>query len=809
MHQPDTWLLDLRYGVRSLRRSPFISCAIVLMLSLGIGVNTAAFTLLNGLLFRARVEKDPQSFIELVPEYSNTTEPHGPSKTSVEDYRAYLARARSVTGLAAWERAEANLNDDPKQSDQLLVTCSFFSVYGLEHAKLGRLFLPEECSTPGAAPVAVISEEMWQLKFDKDPRILGQVITLNRHPFTVVGVVPARFPGRLQSGVWLPWTMQALFDREDLFRKSEMPWLTVQGRLNAGFSRSAAQAELGVIANQQDKLHPGRKTTLTVTNGSLIANPRLRSVVIWMVLFWWTCVTLVLLMACTNVATLLLSRAAGRRQEIAIRLSLGAGRGRLLRMLLAENVILATAAGVISAYLAKRVPDIIRLWWTDVGYFPLKPDLLVFAYLGAIVLLTAFVAGMAPAKQSLKVDLVRALKSESFLGSGSPRWGARSFLITAQIAMSLFLMTAAALIIRTDYNLFTADAGMETRQLLVIPLNAEAPRYTNDTVWSFYRTVEQRVRALPSVQSTCYTTSVPFMGVESTKVWLPGEAKGTGRRASIASVSPDFFQTVRIPIMLGRAFQAADVMDPRAASLAIVSETFARTFWPGANPLGKRIEADQNSQFEVVGIARDTKLEAFNSVEGPHFYLLQHPGAAGGDLMLRFHGDAGSILRGVDKAVRELDRDSIGVPRILRSMIVEEATEFLLLVEIFLLLGGLAILLAVVGIFGVTAFDVTRRTRELGIRVALGATKADIFRFILASGARPIVAGLSIGLLLTLAASVGVDRMFNHVFDGLGVRDPIIYAAVSLLLVLTALAAMFGPALRAAKSDPMRALRHE
>jgi len=780
------------------------------MLSLGIGVNTAAFTLLNGMLFRARVEKDPQSFIELVPEYLNTTEPNGPMKTSVEDYRAYLARARSVTDLAAWETAGANLNDDPKQSYHLLVTCTFFSLYGLDRAKLGRLFLPEECSTPGAAPVAVISEEMWQLKFDRDPHILGRVITLNRHPFTVVGVVPARFPGRLQSGVWLPWTMQPLIDGEDLFRKSDVPWLTVQGRLHAGFSRSAAQAELGVIANQQDKLHPGRKTTLTVTNGSLIANPRLRSVVIWLVLFWWICVTLVLLMACTNVATLLLSRAVGRRQEIAIRLSLGAGRGRLLRMLLVENVILATAAGLISAYLAERVPDIIRLWFGDAEYLPMKPDLLVFAYLGAIVLLTAFVAGIAPATQSLKVDLARALKGqESVLGSGSPRWGARSVLITAQIAMSLFLTTAAALLIRADYNLFTADAGMETRQLLVIPLNVGAPRYTNDTAWSFYRTIEQRVQALPGVQSTCYTTSIPFMGVESTKVRLPGEAKETGRRASVASVSPDFFRIIRIPIVRGRAFQEADVMDSRAASLAIVSETFARTFWPGANPLGKRIELDQNSQFEVVGLARDTKLEGFSSIEGPHFYLLQHPGAARGDLMLRFHGDAGSMLRGVNNAVRELDRDAIGVPRVLRSIIVETATQFLELVEVFLLLGGLAILLAVVGIFGVTAFDVNRRTRELGIRVALGATKADIFRFILASGARPIVAGLSIGLLLTLAASVGVDRMFNHAFEGLGVRDPIIYAAVSLLLVMTAVAAMFGPALRAAKSDPLPALRHE
>jgi len=549
-----------------------------------------------------------------------------------------------------------------------------------------------------------------------------------------------------------------------------------------------------------------------LTNGSFAQNPAQRWNAFWIVLLWMGTVTLVLLMVCTNVTTLLLSRAAARRQEIAIRLSLGAGRTRLVRMLLTESLILAAVAGSISAYLAYWVPGVITRLIPDAPNYPMKPDLTVFAYLAGVTLLAAAFAGIAPVTESWKLDLSSSLKGhETVFGSGTRMWRMRDLLVAAQVALSAVLLVVTGLVARVQYSLSSTEPGFETTQVLLVPLRVRVPPYTPDSAWSFYRHLEQRVRALPGVQSVAYADRAPFWGDDegpdaTEEVRLPGQASGSGPRAAWNVVSADYFDTLRIPIMRGRPFRRSDTIAEKAAPVAIVSEALARTLWPHDDPVGKVIEQGPSEKLEVIGVARDTRSESYGAAaDGPVVYRLQDPHSFGGPLLVRFQGDAVAIQRAFANTIRDLDRESIGVPRTLRSIVDDMVSRFWILIQLVLILGILAVLLAVVGIYGVVAFAVSRRTRELGIRMALGATRRDIIRFVLTSGMRPVFGGLLAGLGLSLGGSL----VLSKVLFGVHTWDPSVYVVVSMLLVTSALAAMCGPALRAAHADPMHALRHD
>ena len=814
MHLTDNLLQDVRFAFRLIQRSPLLSSAVVLTLALGIGLDTAVFTAVNGMILRARVEKDPDTFVQLVHQYSGKfEEPWGHTfSATIDNYRAYQAHTHSLDKLAVWTSVHATMGDSASADLDLLVSCNFFSLYGLERPKIGRLFRDDECSTPGSAPVVVISEEMWRRRFAADPQVIGKVIFLNRRPFTVVGVTPAHFSGLLKSGLWIPWTMQPFFGGDDLYRHSNVPWLVVEGRLKPGYSKSAAQAELNVIATQQDRLQPGRKTTVLLTNGSFAQNPAERWNTFWIVLLWLGTVTLVLLMVCTNVTTLLLSRAAARRQEIAIRLSLGAGRIRLVRMLLTESLILATAAGLISAYLAYYVPGVVASLIPDAPNYPVRPDLTVFAYLAGVTLLAAAFSGIAPVTESWKLDLSSSLKGhESLHGSGTRKWRFRDLLVAAQVALSTVLLVVTGLVARVQYSMSSTEPGFETRQVLLVPLSVRVPPYTPDSAWSFYRNLEQRVRALPGVQSAAYSDHAPFWGDDegpdaAEEVRLPGQARGSGRRAALNTVSTGYFDTLRIRIMRGRPFRPSDITAEKAAPVAIVSEALARTLWPHDDPVGKVIEQGPREKLQVVGVARDTRSASYGAAaDGPVVYRLQDPRSFGGPLLVRFQGDAAAIQRAFANTVRDLDRQAIGVPRTLRSMVDDMVSRFWVLIQLVLILGILAVFLAVLGIYGVVTFAVSRRTRELGIRMALGATRRDIVRLVFTSAMRPVLEGLLAGLLLSLGGSLVLSR----VLFGARSWDPVVYLTVSVVLAASALAAMCGPVLRAAGSEPMQALRQD
>ena len=796
---------DLRYALRGIIRAPFLSFAVLLALVAGVGLNAAVFALIDTSWLRSPVEKDPPSFVQAIPSYSGWFAAENQFHAfTVKDYEAIRDRTKSLREVAAFSGAGSRkLDSDSEDVGLGLVTCNFLDVYGWRLVK-GRRFLPQECSTPGAEPFAAISEALWRNRYGSDPAIVGKIIHINQQPYTVVGVISFRSQVWMKGDLWLPYTMQPQFYRGyDAFKQHpDYPWLNVVGRLKAGYSQADAQAELKLIQSQQDSLVPGRKTTLQVTNGSLFQNPQYRALGFVVLPLVMGPMVLVLLVACTNVTMLLLSRAAARRSEIAIRLTLGAARSQLLRMLTTEGMIIAVTAGAISAYLALRLPGV---FWAFLlhrnDYQPLGPDWKVFAYLAGVTLLAGCIAGITPARISLKIDLLASLKGQE--RAVTTRSRTLNILIVAQMAMSFVLVAAGVLFVRLQRCMTSMDPGFETRQVLSAQLAVPMPPYTEETAATFRRTVRERVRELPGVQSASYTNVVPFSGGVN-EIRLPGEPEGQ-RPVVVQYVSTDFFSTLGITIIRGRAFQDSDATASGDGTGAIVSQAFATAFWNQQDPLGKVVSLPDNTQLLVVGVARDLQSTDFDVTDGPRLYLPQSLQAPLGSLMVRFDGDTQSLGQAIAHTIRDLDSTLLVSPRTLRSMMEDEAERIRPLTEVIFLMALLTLLLAVSGVYGTVAFSMAQRTREIGIRTALGATRSVILRSVLVSGARQTAIGLLVGLLLALPAAF----TFRLLLRSSSVLDWGTYAIAALVLVAAALSAYYIPARRAMRVDPIVALRYE
>lgn len=798
---------DLRYALRGITRAPFLSFAVLLALVAGVGLNAAVFTLIDTSWLRAPVEKDPGSFVRLIPSYSGSFSLDNPFPTfSLNDYEAFRTRARSLRQVAGYNRIlRVTIDDDQARHSVELVTYNFFSVYGWESFVKGRLFLPEECAAPGSAPVAVITEALWQNQYASDPNIIGRLIHINHHPYTVVGVLNVRVPTWMRADVWVPYTMQAEFwGGYDAFKHPDDPIVFVAGRLSPGYSPADAQAELRAIENQQDRLVPGRRTTLEVTNGSEIQDPNARPLGLAIIPLVMGPMMLILLVACTNVTMLLLSRAAERRGEIAIRVALGAGRSRLLRMLATEGVVIAAAAGAGGVYLAHTLPGVLwRFIIRENGYRDLGPDWKVFVYLTGVTIVAACIAGLVPARGAVKVDLLTSLKGqESTITSSSKR---RNALVIAQMAMSFVLVAAGVMFARIQHSITAADPGFERRQVFVVPLNVSAPAYTPESAADFYRLVRERVSELPGVRSTSYTDTPPFFEPPAAEIRLPGEAKGQGRQAVVEQVSTDFFSTMGIHILHGRAFQGSDAASKSTSAVAIVSLTFAANFWNGQDPLGKVIVLPDNSQVRVVGVAHDVGSSNFDNPNEARLYLPQSPQAFAGQLLVRFDGDSRSLAPVITRTIRDLDKAQRVSPRTLYSLREEHAAQIRPLTDVILLLALVTVLLAVTGVYGTVVFSINQRTREIGIRTALGASRSHLLRSVLGQGFRQIVIGLAGGLLLALPAAF----VFWHLVRSPRVFDWQTYAIAALVLTFVSLCAYYIPARRAMRVDPIVALRYE
>ncbi|HKQ80160.1 MAG TPA: ADOP family duplicated permease [Blastocatellia bacterium] len=810
----DEMFQDLHFALRSLRNHMLLSVVVVATLTLGIGFSAGVFAYYNAELLRARVDRDHGSFARIYSAY--TEDPSRPGRldeTTLEDYLTFRDGAKSLGNLAAYARFDAPLDkDDPREARTLLTTCNFFSLYDPGKPLLGRLLQPEDCAA--ANPVVVLSERLWRYRFAADPQIVGKVTHFNGQPVTVVGVTP-NFAGMVNGArAWFPYTLETyLKGGDNLLRPGEAAWLNVAGRLNPGFSRQDATAELRLLASQKDRLHPGRLTTVVVTDGSQIQAPGESAAMLVFAVLLGMLFFLVLIV-CVNVTTLLLARASARRQEIAVRLALGAGKIRLIRTLLTETFLLASLAGLLSLYLTWRIPGILNRWLTNQSEgggvdYSLAPDWRVFGYLTMVTVFAGTMAGLAPALQSLKVNLSEMLKGRQIApggGRGSRLYG---LLIGAQVALSFFLLCGAVFCVSAYQKAVAFEPGFETRRVLWTGLFVKSSGAQERNWDAFHRTLKERLEALPGAQSVAHSNRPPFMYAWTTRVQAPGQAM---RQVAINWVSPNYFSTLGIPIVSGRAIRESDPPCENSGGKfgcsVVVSQQLAREVWPGENPLGQTLQSPEGNSFLVVGVVRDVSSTRLGGLDDPMIYQpLNLNGIIPPHPLVRFSGDGPALARAITTISREMAPELTIEAKTIESMREGLMESLERQTRLFVFLGALAVILVVIGIYGVVAFAVSQRAKEMGIRIALGAQTKDIYRAVLIANVRPVAVGLLIGLALTVAAFSALAPLIRDELN-MNPLDPITYAITIVLLAAAALGAMLNPSRRATKVDPLTALRH-
>ncbi|HEX4948275.1 MAG TPA: ABC transporter permease [Blastocatellia bacterium] len=825
----DEMMQDLRFGVRMLRKHKGFTLVSVLTLALGIGANTAIFSLTNALLFRSLPVPQPEQLVTV-----NRGEGISLGPLSYPDFVALRARNEVLSGLAASYSTELSFGNGSRSEVVRgeLVSSDYFDVLRLPPA-LGRGFLPEEERTLGAHPVVVLSHGFWQSRFNSNPNIINQTITLNRQKYTVVGVAPAEFNGMTEmfpTDLWLPVTMlpqvspgfQASFSNrfEQIF--------AAIGRLKPGVSVVQAQAALETINRQLDLAEPpstarqrnvDRSLKLEQPQGIGIPSMRRRAQIAATLLF--VVVSIVLLIACANVANLLLTRATARRKEIAVRLALGASRFRLVRQMLTESVLLGVLGAGVGLLLA---------WWINRALMALKPplpgavgfsldlqlDAPVLGFTLLLALLVSVLFGLVPALAASRPDVVRALKDET--GTATQRgqrgrFNLRNALVVAQLAVSLVLLIAAGLFIRSLQQMQKVDPGFQTENRLALSFNLEPEGYNEARGREFARQLLERVRALPGVQAATMANYLPlgFM-LLTEEVTIDGRATPPDARSlNIAAqrIGLDYFRTLGTPLVRGRDFTPQD--SANAPAVAIINETMARRFFPNEDPIGKRLrfgDTASNAQpCEIVGIVKDTLIRLDDQTLRAITYrpLAQQPSQRV-TLVVHTAGNPNALFAAVRQAVQALD-ENLPVQEIktLDEFIAFSFWPMRMGAGLVGAFGVLGLLLASVGLYGVMSYAVAARTREIGVRMALGAERRDVLRLIVGQGLTLALLGTGAGLVLAVAGT----RVLQKFLFGIDATDPLTFLGVASLLTLVALLACWLPARRATKVDPLVALRHE
>ena len=807
---------DLLFALRSIRKNALLSVVVVVTLTLGIGLNAGVFSVINAVAFRPRIDRDPESFLHIFPVYTQNGAPRGMGQITLPDFTALQRSTRTLRHLTAWGEVRVPYSpDDPGELRGLLIACNFFSVYSIAHhigdrPLLGRLMTADDCRE--SRPVILISEAVWRNRLGADPQIVGKTFHFNQQPLTVIGVLPIPYAGCVNGAqVWMPFTVQPYLKvgNDQLRADPPQQWLFLAGRLAQGFTRRDAAAELQTIAAQQDVLYTGRRTSISVSDGSWLGHPQMRTSGMWSIPLIVGALSCVALIACANVATLLLARATARQREVAIRLALGAGRWRLVRMLLCEILLLASIAGLSSLYLTYRIPMLIGNLRGPQTELRLDPDWRVFLYLSAVTMLAGILAGLAPALESLRVQLVDSMKGRHALstsGSGGGR-GVRRLLVGTQVALSLVLLVGAAVMARGADRLITAQANAGVEQVVLARLSVPRQPNTQRVTLSSHRAIESRVLAVPGVTSVAWTASQSFFGERRMELELPGRLViHTASRA----VSHGYFKTMQVPIVRGRQFEDSDSIVSLATTPVIVTESFARQVWPGEDPLGKVLRLDRsNLSVEVVGVAKSTTMDRWGEDKGPLIYSPWRPDQMLHLLVVRSAGDPELLPKALVGAVKLELPTAVVEAKSIPSWLSELTLPLRQIASMIAILGGTALVLTIMGIYGVAAFAVSRRIKEIGIRIAIGARSGDILASVIVGELKPILIGLVAGLLLALPASVALQRTMERAPFTIDTRDPIAYAIVFGILIAVALLAMLGPARRAAGTDPLVALREE
>ncbi|MBA3441913.1 MAG: ABC transporter permease [Pyrinomonadaceae bacterium] len=791
---------DLHYGARMLLKSPGFTFVAVLALALGIGANTAIFSVVNAVLLKPLPFNNPQRIVavwDVNVQKNNSQSPVAPAK--FVDLRE---QSRSFEQVAAIYAQDLNLTDtdEPESLSASLVTSGFFEALGASPA-FGRAFTPEE-DTYGSQRAVILSHSLWQRRFGADRNIVGRQVGLSKESYTVVGVMPAGFEYPAETDVWV-----AAAFAPDLYQDRGSRFLRVVARLKPGVTQAQAQAEVETIAQRIAQENPRTDANWSVgvvqLHEQTVGKARTG---LWIV---FGAVGLVLLIACVNVANLLLARADARQKETAIRTALGASRRRLVQQFLVESILLALISGGLGWLLA--------LWGTDLlvavsaGKIPrvqeIKPDLYVACFTLGVSVLTGMLFGLAPALRATQANLNDTLKEGGTRVSGSLRRNrVRSLLVVSEVAVALVLLIGAGLLIQSLVRLYQVDPGFKAENVLTMKLSLPWSRVQESA--AFYQKVLQKIETLPGVQSA---GAINFLPLNTSSSLLPFEIEGRplapGEKllTEFRSVSPNYFATLGIPIKGGRHFTDQD--DDKAPRVVIINEAFARRFFRMENPVGKRLKGSYGNSTEIVGVVGSIRHTGPDRDPNPEMYssYLQSPWPAMG-FVIRTATAPSSMSKAVRQAVLEVDQaqavfDIKTMDERLDESVAQRRFNMLLL-SIF---AAVALLLAGLGIYGVMAYTVTERTHEIGIRMALGAQTSDVLRLVVRQGMMLALIGVAIGLI----AAFALTRVMASLLYGVSATDPMTYVGVALLLTSVAMLACYIPARRATKVDPIVALRYE
>jgi putative ABC transport system permease protein len=799
---------DLRYAFRQLAKSPGFAAVAILTLALGIGANTAIFSVTNAVLFRALPYRDPGRLVAI----NKVSSDFGLGGLTAGAFLDFREQNSSFEQLAAYDETELTLTGggDAERIIASEVSSALFPLLGV-NPSLGRTFTPDE-EKMGRDQVVVVSDAFWKRRTGGDPNFVGKTITLEDKVYTVVGIMPAgfQFPGKFE--IWKPLAL----DPEEERHGKQFRLIQMIGRLKPGVLQSTAEAELNTIFTHRPSEEPGAPASnarieLRPLHEQLVKDVRLA---IYVVL---GAVSFVLLIACANVANLMLARAAVRRKEIAIRSALGAGRGRIIKQLLRESVLLALIGGAFGLLLA--------VWGVDLLVASIPPDVAgsfygmadiginrtVLLFTLAISVATGILFGLAPAFSSAKLDLNDALKETA--KTATTRSSLRAAFVVSQLALTLVLLIGAGLMTRSFVRLMNVKLGFNPKNVMTMRIELPRSRYkTGEERKQFFSQLFERVKTIRSVDSVGAISQLPLSGYSMMGRFpiegQPPPEQGKGKPIPLGIITPDYFRAMQIPLVDGRFFDARDAK--AMPDVAIVNEAMVKKFWPGANPIGKKLGAlcDEGAMCRtVVGVVGDIRHEGVAHEAQPEIYVPhQQVSLPNLSLVLRTSGNPYAVVSAVRNEVRALDKDQpVALVQTLEDHISQSVLQPRLLTMLLSTFAGLALVLAAVGVYAMMSYSVSQRRGEIGIRIALGAMKTDILRLIVGHAFALVAISLAIGVAVALAAT----RLLRSMLYEVGIWDPMTFAAIIVLLSLVAVFAAWLPARRAAKINPMVALRAE
>jgi len=822
-----TILQDARYAVRTFLKTPAFTIIALLSIALGIAANTSIFTMVNAILFKPMPVAHPEQLVAL---YTKEPNSQYPGQFSYPDYRDYRDHNEVFTEIFAHYGTPVSMNNSNDKGELIwgeLVSGNYFT--GLDIVPTaGRMLNPDDDRAEGAHPVTVLSETFWRARFASDPNIIGRDIRLNGNDFTVVGVAVKGFSGTRFAGfipdVWVPMAMhnQIVADSAGWLENRGSQSFNVNGRLKPGITIEQATAAMNTYASQLAETYP--KTNANTTVGMVPGGSKTQPVLTLLgyipivAALMMGIVGLVLLIACANVANLLLARASGRRREIAIRLALGAGRTRLVRQLLTESVMLSLAGGCVGLLLAQWFNQLVPLANPQLDFatidfkYDLGLDRRVLFFTLALSLLTGLIFGLVPALQASKGDLVSTLKGDApAVTSGLRRISLKNTLVVSQVALSLMLLICAGLLLRSMKSVQQMSPGFESRQIILASVDVGLQGYPEAKGRSFFKQAQDRLKRLPGVEAVSMAGPLPLDAYGSgANLTIEGYVpKYENERLSInySTVGVDYFEAMKTPIVEGRGFTEHD--DQSAPLVVVINETMAKRFWPNQSAIGKRLQfgGTKNPFREVVGIAKDGKY--FLMGEPPTEYMFI-PHAQNYDGKMTFIARTSVPPESMGEAIRQevasLDSElpvyGIRTMPAFLDRLLSGPKSLAALATIF---GAIAMLMAAVGLYGVMSYSVIQRTREIGIRSALGASSSLIVRLILSEGLILVGVGVGIGL----GAALVVSRLLESFLYGISATDSVTFLTVPIILVLVALIASYVPARRATRVDPMVALKYE